>query len=198
MNLRKLAPLLLALLCLPMRAQSARNTPANLVDVTANFVGDWVGTAQNLEHGALTTSPVALRITETKKKNSIRLDYTYGKKGEKGFDQSSRTFSFGPKLSEVTSQWQHDSKEIYQATGLEKFAETGYGMFVVSDSVPRPGPDGKKRLYRCTFHLDPNNLSYEWEASLDGNKFLTTGLFTFMRKKINAADFNTKQTPAYH
>lgn len=196
MNLRKLVILLLSLLCLPACAQIQTNVVTTVSDLTANFVGDWVGTDQYLKNGVSITHPVVLKVTKTKKKNSIRLDYVYGKKGEKSFDQASRSLTFGPKASEVTLQWKGSSKEIYQATGVDKFTETGYGDFTISNSDPIVGKDDKKWLYRAKFHLDPNKFSYEWQAASDGKNFQTTALFIFVRQRVNATDFDAKQAPS--
>lgn len=180
-----------------LRTNSFSYPPLNL-DVYANFVGDWVGTVLQLDHGVIVTTPVELRVTESPKKDSMRFEYTFGKKVESHFEDTSRIVTLNPGTSRVTSQYKGANKEVNEATGLAKFAETGYGVFAFSRTLhASPGGIGSHpSFYRCTFSLTPDTFSYQPEVSSDGNTFMPTSVYSFSRKNPNAADPETKKKTA--
>jgi len=93
MGSRILSFLILLLLFTPgTYGQNVTNSPEVVPDLTENFVGDWVGTNQHLDNGAIVTEPVELKVTETRIKNYIRFDYTFGKKNRKGFRENVSVF----------------------------------------------------------------------------------------------------------
>jgi hypothetical protein len=198
MNFRTLILLLLLPVSMTVCAQTPSVVPTTALDVYANFVGDWVGTVQNLHNGAVTTEAVELRVTETPKQDAMHFEYTHSDCTEMNFGRFSRFITLNPTSSEVTSQygtnWQKMNKGrdkgLFNATGLAKFAETGYGTFTFSGKSGIP----KFPFYRCTFRLSPNTFSYENEASSDGKAFKTTYAYTFNRKKADTTTAQTKQT----
>ena len=60
--------------------QTPSVTPPPNLDVYANFVGNWVGTVMQLDHGVMVATSVELRVTESQKKDSMRFDYKFEKK----------------------------------------------------------------------------------------------------------------------
>src|ERR1700722_19615037 len=196
MNFRTLILLLLLPISMTVCAQTPSVVPTTALDVYANFVGDWVGTVLQLDHGVIVTTPVELKVTESGKKDSMRFEYTFGRKVENHFEDTSRIVTLNPGTSEVTSQYKGDHKEVNEATGLAKFAETGYGVFAFSRTLhASPGGIGSHpSFYRCTFSLKPNTFSYQPEVSSDGKTFMPTSVYSFSRKNTNAADPETKKT----
>jgi hypothetical protein len=194
MNFRKL--ILFLLFSGSMRAcpQTPSVNPSPNIDVYANFVGDWVGTVTHLNHGVMETTSVKLRVTESDKKDSMRFEYKYGKTGDNHFVDLSRIMTLDPKTSKVTSLYKggNDKKDTDEAVGLEKFAETGYGVFSFSRKLPASsgGKDiwSTHPFYRCTFSLSPKTFAYQPEISSDGKTFAPTAVYTFTRKTSNATD----------
>jgi hypothetical protein len=200
MNLRTL--LLLLFVSMATHAQTPSVPPSPNLDVYANFVGDWVGTVQELDHGVIVTTPVELRVTESRKKDSMRFDYKFGRKSENHYMDISRVITLNPETSKVTSLYTggDGKKDVNEATGLAKFAETGYGVFAFSRTL-HASPGGTDvwsthPFYRCTFSLKPNTFSYQPEISSDGKTFMPTSVYTFTHKTSNATDPETKQTAA--
>ena len=197
MNLRTLTLLLLLPVSMATHAQTPSVAPPPNLDVYANFLGDWVGTVLQLDHGVVVTAPVELRVTESRNKDSMRFDYKFGRKRENHFVDISRVITLNPKTSKVISQYKGASADKNEATELAKFAETGYGVFAFSRTL-HASPGGTDvwsthPFYRCTFSLTPNTFSYQPEVSSDGKTFMPTSVYTFTHKKPNAADPETKQ-----
>jgi hypothetical protein len=188
--------LLLAPVSITICAQTPSYAPTTAPDVYANFIGDWVGTVQQLDHGVIGATPVELWVTESRNKDSMRFDYKFGRKVENHFVDISRVITLNPETSKVTSQYKGDHKEVNEATGLVKFSETGYGVFAFSRTIhANPGGVGSHpSFYRCTFSLTPNTFSYQPEISSDGKTFMPTSVYTFTHKTPNAADPETKKT----
>jgi hypothetical protein len=135
MNFRTLSLFFLLPVSMATHAQAPSVVPPTALDVYANFVGDWVGTVQQLDHGVVVTTPVDLRVTESPKKDSMRFDYTFGRKVENHFENTSRVITLNPKTSKVASQYKGSNKDVNEATGLAKFAETGFGVFAFSRTL---------------------------------------------------------------
>jgi hypothetical protein len=197
MNFRTLILLLLLPVSIMVCAQTPSVVPPPNLDVYANFIGDWVGTVQQLDHGVMVATPVELRVTESPKKDSMRFEYTFGRKVENHFEDTSRIVTLNPGTSRVISQYKGANKDVNEATGLAKFAETGYGVFAFSRTL-HTSPGGTDvwsthPFYRCTFSLTPNTFSYQPEISSDGKTFMPTSVYTFIHK-TPAADSEAKQT----
>lgn len=172
-----------------VRSQTPAVTQSSNLDVYANFEGEWAGTVTQLDHGLMVTTSVELRVTESPKKDFMRFDYAFEKKPGNHFQDVSRTITLDPKTSKVTSQYKGANKDANEAVGLAKFAETGYGVFVVS----RTERSSTYPFYRCTFSLTPNTFSYQPEVSSDGKTFMPTSVYSFTRKTLNATDPSSDQ-----
>jgi hypothetical protein len=190
MNFRKL--ILFLLFSGSMRAcpQTPSVNPSPSIDVYANFVGDWVGTVMQLNHGVMESTSVELRVTESDKKDSMRFEYTFEKKADDHFLDISRVITINPRTSQVTSQYKGArKKDVNESAGLEKFAETGYGVFSFSRKLPvsSGGKDvwSTHPFYRCTFSLSPKTFAYQPELSSDGKTFAPTAVYSFTRKTSN-------------
>ncbi|HEX9199218.1 MAG TPA: hypothetical protein VF865_06640 [Acidobacteriaceae bacterium] len=127
----------------------------------------------------MVTTPVRVAITNDPKKGRLRLEYTYGTKGQKSYDHSVRFMVIDPAKSTVTLNWQHDSKEIYTAKGLDKILDAGYGDFGFYGSQSEHGLNVN---YRATFELSADRLFYCWEKSNNGVDFSMNGEWTLSRE----------------
>jgi len=150
-----------------------------LQTVNLHFVGVWVGKNDAYIKSPTVTTPVRIAITNDPKKGRLRLEYTYGTKGQKSYDHSVRFIVIDPIKSTVTLNWQHNSKEVYKAAGLEKFLDAGYGDFGFSGTQTE---NGLNVIYRATFELNADDLYYRWEKSTNGVDFSITGEWTLSRE----------------
>ncbi|MBB5316780.1 hypothetical protein [Tunturibacter empetritectus] len=175
---RKLMCLLLALLYLSPRSESQSASSQQNLDIYKNFIGRWIGYNETLQNGSLKRVPLELLVTEEKDGKSIRVDYTYGRKGDDGFERQTRYIELRPEKAEMILHWKGEEREKFQTDGLEQFAENGLGKFVAQQ---KPSGNGQKVIYRATFELQPKTFSYVWERSGDGQKYGITGTFSFTR-----------------
>src|SRR5258708_6671794 len=152
---RLLLALAATLLCASL---SAQQTTAPQPLLYANFMGVWSGSDHYEKEGVWTDITIELKITPDKR--GMRFDYTYAKKGEKGYDRLTRFVTLLPDSSEVILQWKGDRKEVWQAKGLREFAATGFGAFSISRDIPQLGVSIS---YHGIFKLDNNAFSYQWE-----------------------------------
>ena len=127
----------------------------------------------------MVANQVKIEIRENPKKRELRLEYTYGTKGQKGYDHLVRFMAIKPAQSMLDLHWQHNSVEHYQASGLDQVLSTGYGEFTCTGKVRI---DGKDLLYRCIFHIEADRFSYSWGKSDDGITFLKSGDWTLTRE----------------
>lgn len=177
MNIYK--PVLLAILLIfdhPVHAQPPAAPP---IDVYANFLGTWVGTNQHMEKGTAVETAVKLEITETKKNNAMRIDYTYGKQGEHDFGRETRFVTIASDKNIVMLQWKGEEEDPWAAQGLGDFMKTGLGVFTLQRV--QGGAGNTTITYRGTFFLQPDTFSYQWEVSTDGKKFEATGIWELKR-----------------
>jgi hypothetical protein len=105
------------------------------VDIYAGFVGTWIGSADYPYYGVRIKQEVEVHCSETKKKDALRCQYTYGHKGEKHFHQDMHTITLDPIKGTYTSVWggglwDAGSNLSYQTVGLDTFAKTGKGVFM--------------------------------------------------------------------
>jgi hypothetical protein len=121
MNFRSLILLLLLAVSIMVCAQTPSVAPPPNLDVYANFVGDWVGTVQQLDHGVIGTTPVELRVTESRKKDSMRFDYKFGRKVENHFVDISRVITLNPETSKVTSLYKGGNDKYLFLSTRDKF-----------------------------------------------------------------------------
>lgn len=152
---------------------------AQLQVVDSHFAGVWVGTNHSYTKSAMVSTPVKIEIRDNPKKRELRLEYTYGTKGQKGYDHLVRFLAIKPAESRVDLHWQHDLVEHYQATGLDGVLNTGYGEIACAGKFYAPEKDV---LYRFVFHIEADRFTYSWEKSDDGVKFVKTGDWDLMRE----------------
>jgi hypothetical protein len=148
------------------------------VDIYQNFVGAWEGTDRYFKDGVEIIEALRVEIQETKKKDALKCVYIYGKKGQPGFERTSRRITLHPVKSIMTSEWKNAAPENYRATGLDGFAAKGLGTFTVSTTVPE---GDKKNTYVGVFSLYPDRFFYRWEKSEDGKAFVPSGIIDLNR-----------------
>lgn len=145
-------------------------------DLYKNFVGTWVGTCCDFPGSKDPVLPVQIVITVEKNGETMRWEYTYGTKGQKGFDRDTRFVALDPARSVITLQWKHTEKESYRARGLDQFAQTGLG------TISGANLDPKQRLvYHVIFDLEPASFTYKWLTTSDGKSYTLMGLFKLAR-----------------
>ena len=157
------------------------------IDVYANFVGNWVGVDHYLkdgnEGGKEITDLLRIEITEAKKKNRIRMVYTYGEKGQKGYAHYTREVTLDPIGAEMIMEDDPGSSVKYHASGVDQFAKTGYGSF----SATHTDNDHERPVAsRVVFQLDPDHLNYQWSESVHGQPYFVTSTFKLVRESSPA------------
>jgi hypothetical protein len=151
------------------------------VDIYANFVGSWVGTSRYAKNGVEAREHIKLEITEETKKRRLRLEYTYGEKGEQGYERQTRFITLNPLKEEMTSIFTGDDRTpAYHTEGLDEFAKTGYGKFIVINQTK--DASGLPTLFRCTYDLGADHFNYDWWQSVDGQTFRLYSVFRFIRE----------------
>jgi hypothetical protein len=166
----------------------ASGAVATPVDIYAKFVGTWVGSSRFWRDGAEQTEHLKIEITEEKPKHRLRLVYTYGQPGEKGFDHRTRFITLDPAKGEMTSYFVGDTRTKHkplQAVGLAEFAKDGYGNFTMSEESV--DPDGRRVASRCTFVLDADVFGYLWAQSVDGGPFAPYSVIKLKREDATSA-----------
>lgn len=156
---------------------------AQLQTLDSHIAGVWVGTNHDYTKTPMITTALRLEIADNPKKSELRLVYTYGIKGQKGYDHSVRFMSIKPATSLIELHWQHEIVGRYKANGLTEVLNAGYGKFTFGGTINTVGTD---RIYVCIFHLEPNSLIYLWEKSDDGVTFYKTGDWTLNRESPTA------------
>ncbi len=154
------------------------------VDIYAHFVGTWVGTDRYLKDGAEVTEHLRIQITEESKKRRLRLSYTYGEPGQKSTDHLTRFFTLDTLKGEMNLHWSDEPSNKYQATGLDEFARTGYGLFTVTKAIKL---NGLPVISRGTFHLDADHFNYGWDESVNGKPFVVISTFKLSRETAAVA-----------
>lgn len=96
--------------------------------------------------------------------------YTFGRKGQKGYSQASKLLTLVPESETMHSQWTNERLAIFSTSGLREFVQTGYGTFSATEAFERGAPWSKKHVAdRLTFDLQPSHLTYRWEVTTNGN-----------------------------
>jgi hypothetical protein len=168
---------------LPCAGQS--NAPLSAPDIYKNFVGTWVGTCCDFSGSKFPVSPVRLVITIEKNGQSMRWDYTYGTKGQKGFESKTRFVTLAPTKGEMILQWKRSDKDTYKTQGLDQFALTGFGRFSGSELDPT-----MRAVDHGIFDLESMSFTYKWLTTSDGKNYTLTGLFKFTRETGSASKPN--------
>lgn len=150
----------------PIAAQTS--TEALLQTAYDHFAGTWTGVWSGFLTGRPNEQlPITLVLSKTKKHDSLQIDYTYSKKGMKGYDHTVRYMMIDPAAATVRLNWKHDSKEFYKAKGLEEFVKAGYGTFTFEGT----DAGAAYRQLRCTMTLTKDTFRYLWEQSIDGGPY---------------------------
>ena len=169
--------LLSALLLGGTLLQSQTQTDQQLHGLYSHFAGTWIGKHEDYTKTPTLETPLRIEIREDTKKRNLRLEYFYGTKGQKSYDHLVRFMSIDPSASIVTLNWNHDSKEHYKAEPLSELLSQGYGDLKFSGTL-------LGTLYRGSFHLSPDHLSYFWEKSADSTHFYKTADWTLTREPV--------------
>lgn len=171
-------PISVFIYCLAACGQSA---PSGQPDIYANFVGVWVGTDHyRNDKDQDVTEDLRIEITESKKKDALECLYTYGHKGQKGFERKHRRITLDPTSAKMTSKFDGTDQDAYQTFGLSEFAVSGLGTFRAAKAEMI---DGKKVLFLGLFTLDMDKFDYRWESSSDDAKtFAPFGSFSLHRE----------------
>jgi hypothetical protein len=157
------------------------------VDIYAGFVGTWIGTADYPYNDVRVKQGVVLECSETKKKDALKCQYTFGHKGEKNFHRAMHTITLDPIKGIYTSVWGGGlwgpgSEDSYQTVGLDIFAKTGKGVFMAYGYGTKGTPAA---AYRVAFGLDEHAFVYRWKTSSDGKTFVDYSTFSFTRATTN-------------
>jgi hypothetical protein len=81
-------------------------TSSTPVDIYAGFVGTWVGTGDYPnKDGVRIKQDVELECLETKKKDALKCQYTFGHQGDKNFNRAMHTITLDPINKIYTSEW---------------------------------------------------------------------------------------------
>ena len=91
--------------------------------LNSHFAGVWVGTNYDYTKPKIVTNPVRIAITNDPQKGRLRLEYTYGTKGQKSYDHLVRFMVIDPAKSTVTLYWEGNKKEASKAGGLKELLE---------------------------------------------------------------------------
>ena len=146
-------------------------------DIYANFVGNWVGSMNvgNGDHGGYTIQKLQIKITETKKNSRMRFVIVFD------YDRRSGTsfLILDPTKDEMSFFCEGMPQDHYQTEGLAGFAKTGLGDFTATQTVKT---HGHLEIYRGTYHLEPDSLSYTWDVSDDGKPFEKMSVVTVSRE----------------
>ena len=150
-------------------------------DIYANFLGTWVGTGSYMEHGVRVTVPLQITITETKKKDAIRCDYIWSKKGQRDYALRTKFLTLLPAHSEILQQWEGEDELRYNATGLDEFSQTGLGTFTAISRFVYSG----QMMTRSTFQLQKDSFKYKLETNIDGH-FAATQIILLTRAPVDS------------
>jgi hypothetical protein len=161
------------------------NDHANM-DIYKNFVGHWTGFNEVVQKGAVVRTLLDLVVTEEKNGKLMRLDYTYGKKGEKDFAQSTRYVELRPEKAVMVLRWKGEAKMPFKTDGLEQFAKDGLGKFTAQNELML---SQQKVFDRGTFELQARSFFYKWERSVDGINYTLTSVNLLNRE--NGATLKT-------
>lgn len=148
------------------------------VDIYSSMVGDWVGFVDTAQNAVVKHLPIEIVITESKDRDSVRMDYTYSKPGEQDFETNSRLMKLHPSRSETILRdvGLFGSNTKYKAVGLDSFARTGTGSFTATGPF---GPGGAPGLF--TFELSDDTLSYQWTSKRSGGTLTPVTALTLHR-----------------
>jgi hypothetical protein len=157
------------------------------VDIYAGFVGTWIGSADYPYYGVRIKQEVEVHCSETKKKDALKCQYTYGHKGEKQFHRVMHTITLDPIKGIYTSVWggglwDAGSNLSYQTVGLDTFAKTGKGVFMAYGYGTKGTPQA---IEKAAFDLDEHKFVCRWDTSSDGKTFVDYSTFSFTRATNN-------------
>ena len=160
--------------------------------LNSHFVGVWVGTNYDYTKPKIVTNPVRIAITNDPKKGRLRLEYTYGTKGQKSYDHLVRFMVIDPAKSTVTLYWEGDKKEASKAGGLKELLDAGYGIFQFSYTDVM---NGSNVISLATFEIKEDSLYYCWEESKNGVDFSRTGEWRLTRESAANGPADVKPSP---
>lgn len=166
---------LIAGMCLHANGQ----VEVQLQALDSHFAGVWVGTNHDYTKIPMVTNHVRIVIKDNPKKGELRFEYTYGTKGQKGYEHLVRFLAIKPERSMVDFNWQHDPKEHCKAVGLDEVLGTGYGEFRCSYSVRT---DRKDVWYRGIFRIEPDQFTYSWDKGDNQVDYVKSGEWTLTRE----------------
>jgi hypothetical protein len=165
------------------RSQTAKALPVG--DIYTNFEGNWVGFREHLVKGKLVQKREKILVTRVPNKHRVRFDYTVYDDPET-FTWT-RSMALDPIKAKMTLYYDGGDEERYKATGLETFAQTGFGTFAAF----RPTEDGgdTKKITRVTIDLKADALNITWEVTTDGQNYKVYSFNSFKRESTSS---NTK------
>ena len=160
--------------------------------LNSHFVGVWVGTDNMYTDPKTTAVPVRIVITDDPKKGRLRMEYTYGAKGEKSYDHLVSFMVIDPTKSTVTRSFEGGGTAVYKAGGLKELLDIGYGIFQFSfvDSE-----NGSNVIHLATFEIKEDSLYYCWEESKNGVDFSRTAEWKLTRESAANGPADVKPSP---
>ena len=160
--------------------------------LNSHFVGVWVGTDHDFTDAKMPNISVRIAITDDPKKGRLRMEYTYGAKGEKSYDHLVSFMVIDPTKSTVTRSFEGGGTAVYKAGGLKELLDAGYGIFQFSfvDSE-----NGSNVIHLATFEIKEDSLYYCWEESKNGVDFSRTAEWKLTRESAANGPADVKPSP---
>jgi hypothetical protein len=155
---------------MPAHLMFPQSSLSGVADIYKNFDGRWIGTREFTEDGVRRVEAVVIVMTEEKDGRSLRMEFTYGHKGDSSFSQLSKIVKLLPDKHLVENRYVHPNmgKSENEAVGLNEFKKTGLGSFVVYGRFEtNMAGFGTNDTYRCETDLMPNEFLYSCAESRD-------------------------------
>jgi len=158
------------------RAEAQANLPASIENPYRNFVGSWSGT---IPVNPDKSEPFTVKVRISEEKGSMRWDYEFGAKGEKGYSRDTKWIVLTPNDARMLTHWKHHPKQLFVTSSLDTFTHVGWGRF--SGAVVSSGKPAPNSFQRLTFGLRPGALTYFWEVGPNGQNVTLYSEFEFKR-----------------
>jgi|SRR6185437_1414516 len=153
-------------------------------DIYEHFVGTWAGIGVFFRDGVRQENPIKITITETKKKDGIRLEYDFPKTATADRYRQTKFLRLAPSKSTFYFGAADSSgNKSYKATELSEFVQSGFGKFIGSRKLTSDESSlfQEGSIERITFLLTKETLSYEWEYGSDETHMQFYSLFKLTR-----------------
>ena len=159
-------------------------------DIYQHFLGEWVGHGVHYDNGTRKEDKIRITITETKKKDAIRLEKIYGKKGDPDFSRYTQYLRLDPARSRFALYEDHPAiNSWYSAKDLSEFAKSGFGVVIGSAEQSNANPGdlySEFPFVRLTIALNNETFSYKWERGADAEHMKLLSAWSLTRAADSA------------